>query len=186
MFTRRFVNHIRRNNLRLLKMDGNIRRSATTRSTTICPASIRPKPSGTRLADITRDLDKACPELFIMLYWGCRSPWHLMYGDVSFDPGLALEAAHPEPRPAPYIRDSITVGLDQAQWFCDDTPKLGKDSLGVWLSRWGWNSGVGKRAVAGGVHHGHCPRQHAWPSPGRTTAASRSSSAANWPTSSRC
>ena len=67
-----------------------------------------------------------------------------MYGDVSFDPGLALEAAHPSAKPAPYIRDSITVGLDQAQWFCDDTPKLGKDSLGVWLSKWGWNSGVGR------------------------------------------
>jgi hypothetical protein len=57
---------------------------------------------------------------------------------------MAVEAAHPSANPAPYIRDSITVGLDQAQWFCEDTPKLGKDSLGLWLSKWGWNSGVGK------------------------------------------
>jgi hypothetical protein len=67
-----------------------------------------------------------------------------MYGDSSFDPGLAVEAAHPSAIPAPYIRDSITVGLDQAHWYCEDTPKLGKDSLGVWLSNWGWNGGVGK------------------------------------------
>jgi hypothetical protein len=143
MFTQAFVNHIRKNRLRLLKMDGN---------SAICynpahhhlPGVYSTEAIWNALADITRDLDRECPDLFIMLYWGCRSPWHLLYGDVSFDPGLALEAAHPSACPAPYIRDSITVGLDQAQWICDDTPKLGKDSLGVWLSRWGWNSGVGR------------------------------------------
>jgi ABC-type branched-subunit amino acid transport system substrate-binding protein len=144
MFTQAFVNHIRKNNLRLLKMDGN---------SSICynphhnhlPGVYSTEAIWNAIADITHALDKECPDLFIMLYWGCRSPWHLMYGDTSFDPGLALEAAHPSANPAPYIRDSITVGLDQAHWFCEDTPKLGKDSLGVWLSRWGWNSGVGKQ-----------------------------------------
>jgi hypothetical protein len=28
--------------------------------------------------------------------------------------------------------------------LCADVPPLGKDSLGVWLSNWGWNSGIGK------------------------------------------
>jgi hypothetical protein len=143
MFTRAFVNHIRKNKLRLLKMDGNMSICYNPRHNHL-PGVYSTEAIWNALRDITHDLDEACPELFIMLYWGCRSPWHLLYGDVSFDPGLQLEAAHPSASPAPYIRDSITVGLDQAQWFCDDTPKLGKDSLGVWLSRWGWNSGVGK------------------------------------------
>jgi hypothetical protein len=142
MFTRAFVNHIRKNNLRLLKMDGNMSICYNPRHNHL-PGVYSTEAIWNALADIAHDLDGECPELFIMLYWGCRSPWHLLYGDVSFDPGLALEAAHPSTNPAPYIRDSITVGLDQAQWYCDDTPKLGKDSLGVWLSRWGWNSGVG-------------------------------------------
>jgi hypothetical protein len=43
-----------------------------------------------------------------------------------------------------YARDSITQKLDQAQWYSSDVPVLGKDSLGVWLSDWGWNSSVGK------------------------------------------
>ncbi|MFZ1935198.1 MAG: hypothetical protein WCB27_01810 [Thermoguttaceae bacterium] len=143
MFTGAFINHIRKNNLRLLKMDGNMSICYNPRHRHL-PGVYSTEAIWNALADITRDLDRECPDLFIMLYWGCRSPWHLLYGDVSFDPGLALEAAHPSACPAPYIRDSIPVGLDQAQWFCDDTPKLGKDSLGVWLSRWGWNSGVGK------------------------------------------
>jgi hypothetical protein len=143
MFTQAFVNHIRKNNLRLLKMDGNMSMCYNARHNHL-PGVYSIEAIWNALADVTRDLDRECPDLFIMLYWGCRSPWHLMYGDVSFDAGLALEAAHPSANPAPYVRDSITVGLDQAQWFCDDTPKLGKDSLGVWLSKWGWNSGVGK------------------------------------------
>jgi hypothetical protein len=142
MFTQAFINHIRKNKLRLLKMDGNMSMCYNPRHNHL-PGVYSTEAIWNALGDITRDLDRECPELFIMLYWGCRSPWHLMYGDVSFDPGLALEAAHPSAIPAPYVRDSITVGLDQAQWFCDDMPKLGKDSLGVWLSKWGWNSGVG-------------------------------------------
>lgn len=38
----------------------------------------------------------------------------------------------------------MTVGLDQAQWYAADVPRLGKDSLGVWLSGWEWNSSIGK------------------------------------------
>ena len=30
------------------------------------------------------------------------------------------------------------------QWYCADLPTLGKESLGVWLSDWPWNSIIGK------------------------------------------
>lgn len=79
-----------------------------------------------------------------MLYWGYRSPWWLQYGDTYFESGAHIEAASPTESLAPYARDSVTHRLDQAQSHILDTPWLGKDSLGIWLSDWSWNSGIGK------------------------------------------
>ena len=80
---------------------------------------------------------------FLVLYWGYRSPWWLQYADTYFECGAQIEAASPAEFPAPHARDSVTQRLDQAQWLIRDTPWLGKDSLGVWLSDWPWNSCIG-------------------------------------------
>ena len=45
----------------------------------------------------------------------------------------------------------MTQKLDQAQRVAADIPALGKDSLGVWLSDWPWNSSIGKERWAEGV-----------------------------------
>lgn len=89
------------------------------------------------------EIDEECPDAFLMLYWGYRSPWWLQYADTLFEPGLNIEAASPARQPTLYARDGVMRGLDQAQWWCGDVPSLGKDSLGVWLSDWGWNSSIG-------------------------------------------
>jgi len=68
----------------------------------------------------------------------------LLHADTLFESGLAMEASSPGPSPTLYARDSVTVGLDQGQWYCEDLPRLGKDSLGVWLSDWSWNRSIGK------------------------------------------
>ncbi len=96
------------------------------------------------MIEFLHDLDKECPDVFLILYWGFRSPWWLLHGDTLFDSGIGIEAASPSSLPAPYVRDSVTQKLDQAQWHSGDVPALGKDSLGVWLSSWGWNSSIGK------------------------------------------
>jgi hypothetical protein len=90
------------------------------------------------------EVDRACPDVFIMLYWGYRSPWWLLYADTYFDAGLGIEAASPTDWPVPYARSGVIQKLDQAQWRTVDTPWIGKDSLGVWLSNWPWNSCIGK------------------------------------------
>ena len=88
----------------------------------------------------------------LMLYWGYRSPWWLLHADTLFDSGIGIEAASPSDQPAPYVRDSVTQKLDQAQWTANqNVPPLGKDSLGVWLSNWAWNSQVGKERWESGV-----------------------------------
>jgi len=91
-----------------------------------------------------RELDAECPDVFVMLYWGYRSPWWLQHADMYFECGAHIEAASAAEFPAPYARDSVTQRLDQAQWLITDTPWLGKDSLGIWLSDWPWNSCIGK------------------------------------------
>lgn len=96
-------------------------------------------------------LRKANPDGFIMLYWHYRSPWWLEYGDTYFESGDQIEAASPAQYPTPYARDAVTQRLDQAQMKITDTPWLGKDSLGVWLSDWTWNSGIGKARWQEGV-----------------------------------
>ncbi|MGA7701064.1 MAG: hypothetical protein WCB27_15750, partial [Thermoguttaceae bacterium] len=95
--------------------------------------------------ELLRALDDADRRVFLMLYWGYRSPWWLLDADTLFEPGVFLEAAHPGGTPTPYARDSVTQGLDQAHYYCQDVPALGKDSLGIWLSDWWWNSSIGKQ-----------------------------------------
>ena len=89
--------------------------------------------------------------MFFLLYWGYRSPWWLLHGDTLFDSGIGIEAASPSSQPAILARDSVTQKLDQAQWHASDVPALGKDSLGIWLSDWAWNSSIGKARWEEGV-----------------------------------
>lgn len=143
MYRQAFCRHIRENGVRLLKFDN---------TSTICvnphhehlPGLYSTEPIVDGLIEFFRALDEECPDVFLMLYWGYKSPWWLLYGDTLFDSGLGIEAASPSEQPAPYLRDSVTQKLDQAQRFAADVPPLGKDSLGVWLSDWGWNSSIGK------------------------------------------
>ena len=109
--------------------------------------------------ELLRALDDENHEVFLMLYWGYRSPWWLLDADTIFEPGLFLEGAHPGGTPTLYVRDSVTQGLDQAHYYCQDIPWLGKDSLGIWLSDWWWNSSIGKARWQEGFRDGHGPRQ---------------------------
>ncbi len=101
--------------------------------------------------DFFQTLRRANPDVFLMLYWGYRSPWWLEYGDTYFECGDQIEAASPAQYPTPYARDAVTQRLDQAQLKITDTPWIGKDSLGVWLSNWTWNSSIGKDRWQEGV-----------------------------------
>ena len=91
-------------------------------------------------------MDKECPDVFLMLEWGFRSPWWLLHADVLVDTGGGemTETSTPSQYPAAYVRASTTQKLDQLQLWCDDIPWLGKDTYGTWLSDWTWNSRIGK------------------------------------------
>ncbi|MDK3157858.1 hypothetical protein QPK87_14935 [Kamptonema cortianum] len=138
-----FRYHIRHNGVRMCKFD-NFQAICYNTHHNHLPGIYSTEAIMNAAIDFLGALDNENPDVFLMLYWGYRSPWWLLHGDTLFEPGLCVEAAHPSPSPTPYARDGVTLGLDQAQWFAEDIPPLGKDSLGVWLSDWGWNSKIGK------------------------------------------
>jgi len=96
-------------------------------------------------------MDQASPDVFLMLYWGYRSPWWLLHADMLFECGMKIEASSPAPTPSLYTRDGVAVTLDQGTAYLSDIPKLGKDSLGIWFSKWPWNSSIGKERWREGV-----------------------------------
>jgi len=150
MYTEAFRHHIRENGARLLKFD-NLQALCNNPNHEHLPGIYSTEAIHSAVIEFLHALDEECPDVFLMLYWGHRSPWWLLHADTLFDSGIGIEAASPSSLPAPYARDSITQRLDQAQWHASDVPPLGKESLGVWLSDWGWNSSVGKERWESGV-----------------------------------
>jgi len=143
MYVEAFRHHIREHGVRCLKFD-NLHSVCNNPTHDHLPGVYSTEAIQNAVIDFLHAMDAECPEVFLMLYWGHRSPWWLLHADTLFDSGIGIEAASPSDFPAPFARDSITQKLDQAQWYASDVPALGKDSLGVWLSDWGWNSSVGK------------------------------------------
>jgi hypothetical protein len=144
MYAEAFRHHIREHGVRLLKFDNTGCVCVSPRHGHL-PGLYSTEAIEDALIDFFRVLDTECPDVLLMLYWGYKSPWWLVHADTLFDSGIDIEAASPGDQPTPYVRDGVTQKLDQAQWVANENlPPLGKDSLGVWLSDWPWNSQVGK------------------------------------------
>ena len=150
MYTDAFRYHIRAHGVRLIKFD-NLAADCVNPRHEHLPGIYSNEPIFDAVIEFLRALDAECPDVLLMLYWGYRSPWWLLDGDTLFDSGLGIEAASPSTLPAPYVRASVVQKLDQAQWHASDVPTLGKDSLGVWLSDWAWNSQIGKERWQEGI-----------------------------------
>ena len=143
MYIEAFRYHIRQHGARLLKFDNTSCVCVNPKHEHL-PGLYSTEAIENGLIDFFQALDAECPDVFLMLYWGYKSPWWLLHADTLFDSGLDMEAASPSDQPAPYLRDSVTQKLDQGQRVAGDVPALGKDSLGIWLSSWPWNSQIGK------------------------------------------
>ncbi len=150
IFRSAFLHHLREEGARLLKFD-NLVSTCHNGSHGHWPGVYSTEAIYNSVIEFFAALDAACPEVFIMLYWGYRSPWWLLHGDTEFECGLLIEAASPSPTPSLYARDGVALTLDQGTLFAADIPRLGKDSLGVWLSRWPWNSSIGTERWREGI-----------------------------------
>ncbi len=135
--------HVRHNNVRLLKFDGG---------DYICdrpdhghlPGKYSVEARFANLIDIAEAARAAAPDVFIMWYWGLRSPFWALYGDLLFESGLHMEGSATSRFPALYYRDSVNVAQDQNAQFARNVPPVIKDSLGVWIADDRWGNFMGK------------------------------------------
>ena len=150
MYSTAFAHHIKDEGVRLIKCD-NLRAICYNPNHEHLPGVYSTEAIQSAVIQTLRDWDAANSNVFIMLYWGYRSPWWLLDGDTIFESGLNMEAASAGHAPTLNARAGVTVALDQGQWWRQDVPPSGKDSLGVWLSDWSWNSHIGKELWQDGL-----------------------------------
>jgi len=132
------LEHIRRYHLQFYKVDN---------STYYCnnpnhghlPGKYSTEAQFDALIEIAKATRQANPDIYIMWYWGVRSPFFLLYGDSIFEKRVILEAASTGDQPALFFRDAVTLALDQGTRFVEFIPPICRDSLGVWITdtRWG-------------------------------------------------
>ncbi len=132
------LQHIRRYNLQFYKVDD---------STYYCnnpehghlPGKYSTEANFDALIEIAQATRQANPNIYIMWYWGIRSPFFLLYGDSIFEKRITLEASSTGDQPALFFRDAVNLALDQGTQFCEFIPPMSRDSLGIWITdtRWG-------------------------------------------------
>jgi len=130
--------HIKQNHLKFFKLDnGTYYCNSTTHDH--LPGKYSVEAMYDRLLNIAASARQADPDVYVMWYWGVRSPFFALHGDSIFESGLYMEGSATSWFPSLYYRDSVTLNLDQSTQFAKTIPPINKDSLGIWLSdiRWG-------------------------------------------------
>jgi hypothetical protein len=135
--------HVRENHVRLLKFDGGDY-ICNDASHGHLPGKYSIEPRMDNLIDIAEAARAAAPDVFIMWYWGLRSPFWALYGDMLFESGLHAEGSATSSFPALYYRDSVSLAQDQNAQFAKNIPPIIKDSLGTWIADDRWGNFMGK------------------------------------------
>jgi hypothetical protein len=135
--------HVNQTKVRLLKFDGGSYSCDSTAHGHL-PGKYSVEPMFANLIDIANSARAAAPDVFIMWYWGLRSPFWALHGDLIFESGLQMEGSGTSIFPTLYYRDSVTLAQDQNAEFATAIPPVVKDSLGVWLADTRWGNFMGK------------------------------------------
>src|ERR1017187_9758277 len=114
------LHHVRENHVRFLKFDGGSYYCESTAHGHL-PGKYSVEPMFENLIDVASSARAIAPDVFVMWYWGLRSPFWALYGDMIFESGLHMEG-------------SGTSAF----------PTIVKDSLGVWLADNRWGNFMGK------------------------------------------
>ena len=135
--------HIRHYNLRFFKLDvGSYYCNSTSHHH--LPGKYSTEANFDAVIEIARRAHQAAPDIYIMWYWGIRSPFFALHGDSIFESRIAMEAASTGDYPALYFRDAVVLALDQGGQFNDLIPPMNKDSLGIWLTDTWWGNAMRK------------------------------------------
>ncbi len=136
--------HIKQNHLKFFKLDiGNYYCNSTRHNH--LPGKYSVEAMYERLLEIAAAARAAEPEVYVMWYWGVRSPFFALHGDSIFESGLFMEGSGTSWYPTLYYRDSVTLNLDQSTQFAKTIPPLNKDSLGIWLADTRWGNFMGNQ-----------------------------------------
>jgi hypothetical protein len=142
-FKKAILYHVKEDHVRLLKFDGGYYRCDSTEHGHL-PGKYSTAAMYDDLIDIASSARAIAPDIFIMWYWGLKSPFWAMYGDLVFESGLQMEGSATSVYPTLYYRDSVTLAQDQNAQFAKNIPPIVKDSLGVWLADNRWGNFMGK------------------------------------------
>ena len=132
------LHHVKHHGVRLLKFDGG-NYTCDDPAHGHLPGKYSTETMHEWLIDLARRARAITPDIFIIWYWGLRSPFWVLHGDMIFESGLFMEGSGTSSTPTLYYRDSVTLAQDQNAHHARNVPPRMKDSLGVWLSdsRWG-------------------------------------------------
>lgn len=143
MVRRAVLHHVRENAVRFIKFDGGSYHCDHTEHGHL-PGRYSTERMYSTLIEIANAAREIAPEVFVMWYWGLRSPFWALHGDTVFESGVHLEGSGTSQYPTLYYRDSVTLAQDQAAQHAKLVPPLSKDSLGVWLADTRWGNFMGK------------------------------------------
>lgn len=137
------VHHVRHNRVRFVKFDGGAFECDHPGHGHL-PGKYSTERMHGNLIALAEAVRAAAPDIFIMWYWGLRSPFWALHGDSIFESGLHMEGSGTSSQPTLYYRDSVTLAQDQNASHARTIPPLVKDSLGVWLADTRWGNYMGK------------------------------------------
>ncbi len=137
------LHHIRENGVRFIKIDGGNYVCDSTEHGHL-PGKYATERMYDNLIEIANAARAEAPEVFVMWYWGLRSPFWALHGDSIFESGLHMEGSGTSAFPTLHYRDSVTLAQDQNARHAKLIPPLVKDSLGVWLADTRWGNFMGK------------------------------------------
>jgi hypothetical protein len=132
------LHHVKHNGVRFLKFDGGFFQCDNPDHGHL-PGKYATESMHEWLIELAHRARAIAPDVFIMWYWGLRSPFWALHGDAIFESGLHMEGSGTSSFPTLHYRDSVTLAQDQNAHHARNIPPQLKDSLGVWLSdtRWG-------------------------------------------------
>ena len=137
------LHHIRHYNLRFFKLDtGSYYCNSVSHPH--LPGKYSTEAGFDAAIEIARVTRQAMPDVYLMWYWGIRSPFFALHGDSIFGKRLTMEAASSSDYPALFFRDTVTLALDQGTRFTEFIPPMNKDSLGIWITDTWWGNSMRK------------------------------------------
>jgi hypothetical protein len=143
LLERAVLHHMRQNHVSFLKFDGGMY-ACDDVSHGHLPGRYATEAMHQRLIGLAAKARELNPDVFIMWYWGLRSPFWALHGSTIFESGLHMEGSGTSAVPTLYYRDSVTLAQDQNAQYASSIPPLVKDSLGVWLADTRWGNFMGR------------------------------------------